>query len=279
MGGRRAITFSDSRQGVARLAAKLQQDAERTLARAFLYHAEQEEQAHRAMKERNSKPNLRNIARPPSCSPRISPGACPNPECGAAEPRWNNTLRPAGFLGRRVPHTGYENLQHVPLEMAKLAARTRWQALPDPGVGRLRADSEGQVITQSSGPHGMGYALCLCCGRAEAEADDLLSPEMLRNHKPLAPLRREQLARNGVCPGGLTQRNRIQRNLRFVHEIRTDVFEWQLPSGQHVARRLPKDWGRTRAKSDWRHVAHWDRPDTRAFQRFSSTRRRAAQDS
>ena len=39
MGGRRALTFSDSRQGTARLAAKLQQEAERTLTRAFLYHA------------------------------------------------------------------------------------------------------------------------------------------------------------------------------------------------------------------------------------------------
>ena len=43
MGGRRAIGFSDSRQGTARLAAKLQQEAERTLTRAFLYHAAQEQ--------------------------------------------------------------------------------------------------------------------------------------------------------------------------------------------------------------------------------------------
>ena len=42
LGGRRALSFSDSRQGTARLAAKLQQEAERTLARAFLYHAVQE---------------------------------------------------------------------------------------------------------------------------------------------------------------------------------------------------------------------------------------------
>jgi len=42
MGGRRALSFSDSRQGVARLAAKLQQDAERTLTRSFLYHAVQQ---------------------------------------------------------------------------------------------------------------------------------------------------------------------------------------------------------------------------------------------
>lgn len=42
-GGRRAISFSDSRQGVARLAAKLQQGAERDLTRAFLWHAVQEQ--------------------------------------------------------------------------------------------------------------------------------------------------------------------------------------------------------------------------------------------
>lgn len=41
-GGRRAISFSDSRQGVARIAAKLQQGAERELTRAFLWHAVQE---------------------------------------------------------------------------------------------------------------------------------------------------------------------------------------------------------------------------------------------
>ena len=36
--GRRLLTFSDSRQGTARLAAKLQQDAERTKTRGYLYH-------------------------------------------------------------------------------------------------------------------------------------------------------------------------------------------------------------------------------------------------
>ena len=42
-GGRRALTFSDSRQGAARLAAKLQQEAERSLTRAFLYHSVQQD--------------------------------------------------------------------------------------------------------------------------------------------------------------------------------------------------------------------------------------------
>lgn len=38
LAGRGAVSFTDSRQGVARLAAKLQQEAERSLTRAFLFH-------------------------------------------------------------------------------------------------------------------------------------------------------------------------------------------------------------------------------------------------
>ena len=41
MAGRGAVSFTDSRQGVARLAAKLQAEAERSLTRAFLWHETQ----------------------------------------------------------------------------------------------------------------------------------------------------------------------------------------------------------------------------------------------
>lgn len=47
-GGRQLITFTDSRQGTARFAARIQQDAERTFARAALYHAVQEGRASEA---------------------------------------------------------------------------------------------------------------------------------------------------------------------------------------------------------------------------------------
>src|SRR5207249_2040317 len=36
--GRKLLTFSDTRQGTARMAAKLQQDAERTKVRGLIYH-------------------------------------------------------------------------------------------------------------------------------------------------------------------------------------------------------------------------------------------------
>ncbi|MBJ6127394.1 DEAD/DEAH box helicase [Microvirga splendida] len=46
--GRQLITFTDSRQGTARFAARLQQDSERNLVRAVLYHAVQEGRASEA---------------------------------------------------------------------------------------------------------------------------------------------------------------------------------------------------------------------------------------
>ena len=150
------------------------------------------------------------------------------PQCGNPNPKCHNTLRPAGFLGENEPHTGYDTLASAPFEMPKLAAHTPWQVLPDPAAGRLRADPAGRVVTQSSGRHGHGYALCLCCGRAEAETDTLRSADTLKLHFPLAPVPKNHLVK-GRCPGSV-QRSQIQRNLRLIHETRTDVFELQLPA-------------------------------------------------
>ena len=166
---------------------------------------------------------------------RVVPGSCC--ECGTPDPRWKRTLRPAGFLGRHTPHTGYENLGHVPYEMPRLlASGATWRALPDPGAGRRRAAPEGQVITLGSGPHGRGYALCLDCGRAEAETEEAATgaslPDRIKRHRPLAIARRTRL-QGGYCPGGYTQPERVQRNVCFVHAARTDVFELQLPANAY----------------------------------------------
>ena len=165
---------------------------------------------------------------------RIAPEACP--VCDAQALQWRRTLRPSGFLGRRAPHTGYENLAHVPYQMPRVrAANAPWQALPDPEMGRFRADPVGQVITLSSGASGCGYALCLLCGRAVAETEEVPTvtpamPEAIRRHKPLATGRSVKLVA-GYCPGGVKEPQQIQRNLRFVHDTQTDVFELQLPAG------------------------------------------------
>ncbi|MBF0400592.1 MAG: DUF1998 domain-containing protein [Magnetococcales bacterium] len=162
---------------------------------------------------------------------RIVPDACPH--CELPGPAWKRSLRPTGFLGRQPPHTGYENLGHMPYEMPRLsAAGVSWQSLPDPDAGRIRADPGGQVITLGSGPQGMGYALCLVCGRAEAETKETQistspPPAVIRQHKPLAEARGAKLV-GGMCPGGYTEPQRIQRHVYLIHTTRTDVFELQL---------------------------------------------------
>ena len=164
---------------------------------------------------------------------RIAPERCP--DCGTRVPLCHRTLRPAGFLGRRAPHTGYESLGHVPYEMPRLSASgSTWRTLPDPLAGRWRADAEGQVVTFSSGAAGRGYALCLECGRAVAETgysgDGTPLPGSMGRHRPLAPLGGKKL-RGGYCPGGFTKPERVQRNVKFIHGAKTDVFELQLPKG------------------------------------------------
>ena len=163
---------------------------------------------------------------------RRSLDACPN--CDAPAPRTFRVLRPAGFLGRKAAHTGYERLAQIPFEAPKVsAAGGPWLALADPGAGRIRGHSGGTVVTLSAGATGMGFALCLSCGRAVSETDDTpgsLAPELMRKHTPLAPSRGAALV-DGNCPGGFRDANRIQRHLRLGHEALTDVFEFQAPVG------------------------------------------------
>ena len=54
-GGRKLITFTDARQGTARLSAKLQADAERAFVRAFVYHAVQVKPASGSAEEVDNK--------------------------------------------------------------------------------------------------------------------------------------------------------------------------------------------------------------------------------
>ncbi|MDE0305581.1 MAG: DEAD/DEAH box helicase [Albidovulum sp.] len=163
---------------------------------------------------------------------RLAPEACP--ECHRQNPRWKRGLRPAGFLGRRAAHTGYENLGHAPYELPKLSAsKGIWRALPHPKAGRYRADSQGQIVALGSGPRGNGYALCLDCGRAEVETEECVGspmPSAIKQHLPLASARGMSL-KGGYCSGGFVKLERIQRNVRFIHETQTDVFELQLPAG------------------------------------------------
>lgn len=94
----------------------------------------------------------------------------------------------------------------------------------------------------SSGADGKGFAICLVCGRAEAETEERPGfksplPGSMARHKPLAMTKGVNLA-NGYCPGGFTEPQRVLQNIRLVHAARSDVFELQLPMAKTMAQAL-----------------------------------------
>jgi DEAD/DEAH box helicase domain-containing protein len=106
------------------------------------------------------------------------------------------------------------------------AREAPWRSLPHPTVGRVRASPDGTVFWFNPGEHGHGYALCLHCGRAEAEVD-ASGGVGLSEHRPLrgAPTAIDGLTCSGApefAPYAVT------RNLMLGHEIRTDLCEIQL---------------------------------------------------
>lgn len=159
-----------------------------------------------------------------------APEACPH----CTQPlELRKVLRPAGFLGAKQPHVGYENLSHIPPDPARLSAqRGDWIALPE-GTGRMRADPDGLVATSSAGPQGGGFAVCLDCGRAEPMAPSRHGiaepkPKAILRHEPLFRARRLKLTQDGLCPSANAP-VRIQPHIHLAQVKRTDVWEWQLP--------------------------------------------------
>jgi hypothetical protein len=161
------------------------------------------------------------------------PDCCP--ACGAERLTSEEFLRPAGFsVDPRVrAHADTDTLSYVPPEDPIVSTRdVAWQSLPMPELGRYRCSREGLVYySNHGGQGGSGYAICLQCGRTEADSDNrgLSSfPPALVGHKPLRYRKGQDL-----CPGN-DKPFSIKRNLALGLEITTDVIELQ---PQHTLRR------------------------------------------
>ena len=151
------------------------------------------------------------------------------PRCGKPLER-TELLRPAGFLGTRRPHSAYEQLAYVPPDPPRVSAEPEaWVSLPDPEVGRHRTARQGRVLVTASGDHGDGYAVCIACGRAEAEVGDHGSPlpAGMVGHRPLQKLR-DNPRHDGRCPANDDASRKIRRHVKLGTEMVTDVFELQL---------------------------------------------------
>ena len=165
------------------------------------------------------------------------------PQCGKPLDR-TELLRPSGFLGSRKPHSAYEQLAFVPSDLARVSAQSEpWVALPDPEVGRHRTARDGRVLITASGEYGVGYAVCIACGRAEAETGGDRGgplPSGMIKHFPLQRLR-DNPRHDGRCPANDDASRKIRRHVKLGTEMITDVFELQLDA-------LPStDLGKSRA--------------------------------
>ena len=161
---------------------------------------------------------------------RIPPEECPS--CGENVSS-GELLRPVGFLGTKQPHSAYEKLDYVPPDASRVSADNgQWVSLPNPNVGRYRTSRQGRLLTTVSGRNGCGYAICISCGRAEAEGTgdgNTSIPAGLKDHFPLHP-KSKQRRHDGRCSGNDEGARKIRRRVKLGTEVETDVYELQFDS-------------------------------------------------
>ncbi|MFY9259148.1 MAG: DEAD/DEAH box helicase [Gallionella sp.] len=144
-----------------------------------------------------------------------------------------NYLEPAGFAVDlyESPHNDISTQEFVPVEQPWINASGEWLPLTNPQLGFFRSNPAGTVFNHSAGINGLGYAICLACGRAEPmviEADEdenkvAALPKVFQS--PHRRLRGAQEGDSAKCEGSDFS---IQRGIRLGHEARTDVLELML---------------------------------------------------
>lgn len=138
-------------------------------------------------------------------------------------------IEPAGFAVdiRDSLHNDLSRFFHVPTKPPRISTGGEpWQSLAVPALGRFRYSASGQVFHHTAGECGHGFAICLHCGRAEAEREkEGELPKPMRNHKPLRG--GSTVGPDGLCTGndGIYT---IRRNEWLGVSRETDVFELQL---------------------------------------------------
>ncbi|EIV1705652.1 DEAD/DEAH box helicase [Vibrio parahaemolyticus] len=90
--------------------------------------------------------------------------------CGQSNLIWNEFIVPTGFVVdyNKPLNNNYAQPNYVPYKEGKISINdTDWQMLSDASLGRFKISESGSIFHYNDG-HGGGYALCWCCGKAEA---------------------------------------------------------------------------------------------------------------
>ncbi|EKO3382284.1 DEAD/DEAH box helicase [Vibrio fluvialis] len=92
------------------------------------------------------------------------------PECDSDTLLWNEFIVPSGFVVdyNKSLHNNYVQPNYLGYKEGKVSISDEpWQPLLNKGLGRFRVSNEGTIFHYNDG-FGGGYAMCWCCGRAEA---------------------------------------------------------------------------------------------------------------
>lgn len=90
--------------------------------------------------------------------------------CGHSHLVWNEFIVPSGFIVdyNKPLNNNYAQPHYAPYKEGKISINdTDWQMLSDSSLGRFRISESGSIFHYNDG-NGGGYALCWCCGKAEA---------------------------------------------------------------------------------------------------------------
>jgi DEAD/DEAH box helicase domain-containing protein len=189
--------------------------------------------------------SLRNAWRCERCgstdTSHAPPDVCPVCSQGGASLKVYRYLKPSGFTCDPVakPHAEIERIAYVAPKLPWVTARGEpWVSFGDERAGRFRASRRGMVFHHTTGATELGYAICLCCGRAEPEtapaSENPPVPSAMQGHSPLRGSRKTQPRCDGSERAFGIQRHRI-----LGHEISTDVVELQLTGMPDVTVGLP----------------------------------------
>ncbi|MGF1692376.1 DEAD/DEAH box helicase [Photobacterium kagoshimensis] len=155
---------------------------------------------------------------------------CTNPNCGAPIKKRHirQVLQPTGFATDFYysPTNDISMQKFIPVESAWVSAgKANPIPLPNSNMGYMLSTTEGTVFNHTSGANGTGYALCLCCGRAESLTRNGDYPKELNPNDPHRPLKAAKKDKTGegkvACDGSGT----LMKDIHLGCHAKTDVFE------------------------------------------------------
>lgn len=132
-------------------------------------------------------------------------------------------LEPAGFAVdiRARPTNDLSDRRFVPRSAPYITVNTPWRALASAVAGFVRHDEDGLIIHWTRGVHGLGFALCLRCGRGAELTPGATAAQVLEDHRRLRGGRVDD--EEVVCPGN--DQPWAVREIALGGEVRTDVVE------------------------------------------------------